>query len=158
ISPRSKSSIQFWNDWQCLFELPRDAMIQADADPGLLPREGRIWLVASGVLFLAGWVKGINLLMLLAYLLLALLAVNFVVALRQLRGLRGRRWPLGPQFAGKVGSWEVELTGGRRSSGGFKIEDVGPNHRLEWFEDRLESRQVLRIRSQALLPQRGRYG
>ena len=132
-------------------------MTATDTSSGWLPSEGRMWLAATSILFVAGWIKGINLLMLLAYLMLALMLLNFVVAFRQLRRVRARRVPGGPLFAGRPGFWEVELTGGTRPSSGWQIEDRGPNHRNDWFQDRLGARQTIRIRSEAILPRRGSY-
>jgi len=63
---------------------------------GFLPREGRLWLLVAGGLLLAGWIKGINLLILLAFLMMALWVVNLIASFRQMRGIRGRRIPRGP--------------------------------------------------------------
>ena len=51
-----------------------------------LPREGQYWLLAFIGLWLVGWMKGINLILLLAYLLFFLWALNWFVARRSLRG------------------------------------------------------------------------
>src|SRR5262245_12888533 len=100
----------------------------------LLPLEGRLWLMASAGLLLTGWIKGINLLMLLAYLMLALLVVNVVAALRQLRGLQARRRLTGPIFAGTDATWEVGLTNMRaRDTSGWRVVDRGPGHEFGWF-------------------------
>src|SRR5438445_186493 len=48
-------------------------------------REGICWLLASVGLWLTGWLKGINLILLLAYLLLLLLGLNWIAARRALR-------------------------------------------------------------------------
>ena len=56
-----------------------------------VPREGTLWLVASMVMFITGIFKGINLLILLAYLLIGLWVVNLRLTMYPLRRLRGRR-------------------------------------------------------------------
>jgi len=133
-------------------------MLSARSIDGLLPREGRWWLLASGTLLVVGWIKGINLLLLLSYLMLALPLLNLLLAPRQVRRLAGQRISLEPLFAGQICSWDVEVIAqGRRASSGWTIEDVGPNHRLIWFNDRLESGQKARFRAQVTLPKRGNY-
>jgi uncharacterized protein (DUF58 family) len=125
---------------------------------GMLPREGQWWLIACGTLFVVGWIKGINLLLLLSYMMLALPLLNLFLAPRQVRGTVGKRLPLGPLFAGEAGSWEVEVnSGGRRPTSGWTVEDAGTHHRLAWFQDRLESGQTVRFRAQTILLKRGKY-
>ncbi|HEV3146253.1 MAG TPA: DUF58 domain-containing protein [Gemmataceae bacterium] len=123
-----------------------------------LPREGRIWLFLTGGLFLAGWIKGINLLMLLAYLLLALWLVNLVLASLQLRGVTGRRIARGPFFAGRESFWYAEVTNSRRwGSSGWRLIDAGTEHRQQWFVDRLNHGQSVRFRGQTIFQRRGVY-
>jgi len=123
-----------------------------------LPREGRLWLLLTGGLFLVGWFKGINLLMLLANLLLALWVVNLFVAGLQMARIRVRRLTLGPLFAGHEAFWDVEVTSDRRwGSSGWRLTDSGPAHRQQWFVDRLQSGESLRLRGRAVFPRRGRY-
>ena len=124
----------------------------------LLPREGRLWLLITAGLFAAGWIKGINLLMLLAYLLLALWLVNLVMARLQLRRVRARRIQSGPCFAGDEYLWQVEVTNDRRlATSGWRVVDGGPEHRLQWFVDRLGSQQSTRFRGKAVFQRRGVY-
>src|SRR5438045_2527247 len=73
-----------------------------------LPREGRYWVLATIGLWLTGWFKGINLILLLGYLLLALLVLNWFAARRSLRGVAARRSVRGPIFAGAPFWWEVD--------------------------------------------------
>jgi uncharacterized protein (DUF58 family) len=123
-----------------------------------LPREGRLWLLLAGGLFLAGWFKGINLLMLLAYLLLALWIVNWISASVQLRRVRAKRLPLGPFFSGQEAYWDVELTSERRfGSSGWRLVDSGPDHWQQWFVDRLPAKNSVRMRGSAVFDRRGRY-
>ena len=124
----------------------------------LVPREGRFWLLATLLLLFVGWLKGINLLMLLACLMLAVWIVNAVVAAVQVRRLQARRISLGPIFAGSDAAWDVELTNRRRyASSGWRISDHGPGHRQDWFLETIEGRQTIRLRTQVTLSRRGRY-
>src|SRR5262249_18690142 len=65
-----------------------------------LTREGSYWLLVSLVLLALGLYKGINLLCLLAYVMLACLVLNMLLAGRRLRRLRGQRLIEEPAFAG----------------------------------------------------------
>src|SRR5262245_397704 len=59
--------------------------------PLRLTREGGLWLLTVAVLLGVGVFKNINLLALLGYVLLALLALNALAAGRRLRRLEARR-------------------------------------------------------------------
>src|SRR5689334_11418583 len=86
-----------------------------------LSREGRYWLLASIGLWIVGWVKGINLILLLAYLLLLLWGLNWLAARRALQGVRARRAVRSPVFAGTPFPWEVEASAeGRRPLTGWE--------------------------------------
>lgn len=121
-------------------------------------KEGRIWLAASGMLWFTGWLKGINLLLLLAYAILALWLLNWVVARRALRGLAARRVVHPPVFAGTPTLWEVEVADeGVRPFSGWRVLDEGPGHRAEWFVLELRAGGRTRLRQQLTLPERGDY-
>src|SRR4051794_13596122 len=98
-----------------------------------LSREGWYWLFAFLGLWVTGWFKGINLILLLAYLLLLLLALNWWAARRALQGVSARRNLRGPVFAGKPFVWESEAAGaGRKALTGWELVDEGPGHDLHW--------------------------
>lgn len=124
----------------------------------VFPREGLLlFLVALGVL-IPGWVKGINLLLLLGFVLMALWLVNLLAAGRQVRRLRGRRNWLEPIFAGAESHWEVEVQNSRAMpSSWFRVLDEGPDHRQEWFVSRIEGERTVRLRSAVVLPRRGQF-
>src|SRR5207237_4665861 len=75
-----------------------------------LTREGRYWLFLSLLLLGLGLYKGVNLLCLLAYVMLACLALNLLLAGRRLRHLRGRRRIEEPAFAGEPFAVELRAT------------------------------------------------
>src|SRR5690349_469719 len=121
-----------------------------------LPREGRYWLLASAGLWVVGWVKGINLILLLAYLLLLLWGLNWLAARRALHGVRARRVVRGPVFAGTPFLWEVEASAeGRRALTGWELVDAGPDHALSWFVLNLRPGEQVRLRREVTLPRRG---
>ena len=66
-----------------------------------LTSEGLAWFAAAAVLGTLGWLKSLNLLLVLAYIMLALLALNGVLARTHARRVRANRIPLPPLFAGE---------------------------------------------------------
>src|SRR5262245_50240278 len=74
-----------------------------------LPREGVYWLGAVGMLTLAGWLKSINLVLLLAYFLFGLWLLNVLIVGTAFRRVRGRRHWAGPVWAGRTAVCEVVL-------------------------------------------------
>lgn len=124
-----------------------------------LPREGWFWLFATLVMFMTGLFKGINLLVLLAYLLGGIWLLNFVILRSSIRRLRGRRIPLEPIFAGDTVACSIELTcEGKRFVRGFVVVDHGPAHVRTWMVLSLSPTSPLRIQSRETFPKRGRYG
>jgi len=123
-----------------------------------LPREGRYWFLAALGLGFTGWFKSINLILLLAYLMVGLGLLNFVIVRLDLRNLRGRRLPPGAVFARIPFVHEIALTGERRgpSRTGWVVRDDGPDHRASWFVTWWNG-QPLRLRETITLPRRGRY-
>ncbi len=123
-----------------------------------IPREGLYWLVAAIGLWLTGWTKGINLILLLAYLLLLLWVLNWIVARRALRGAVARRIVRGPIFAGTPAAWEADASvDGPRPVTGWEVVDSGPAHALRWSLVNTMPGEQIRLRGQVLLPQRGVY-
>lgn len=124
----------------------------------LLSREGKYWLGAFACLWVTGWTKGINLILLLAYLMLALWCLNWIIARRSLRGLRARRIPIEPLFAGAESNWHVEVeTPPRKSATGWELRDSGPDHAVQWFVPQFPGGESARLRSRVRLPRRGAY-
>src|SRR5438045_2396745 len=110
-----------------------------------LPRHGRYWVATTAALSGVGFFRGINLLLVLGYVLLGLLAANLLLAGRGLGRLRARRRFGGPVFAGTPCAVEVVVANpGRRALLGVGIEDGGAGGRggatppLRWFAARLE--------------------
>jgi hypothetical protein len=94
-----------------------------------LSREGLYWLASIVALWVVGWLKGINLILLLSYLLLALWSLNWLMARRSLRGLAAKRVSPGPIFAGTTTPWPIEVSVvGRRPLTGWDLIDESPTH------------------------------
>jgi uncharacterized protein (DUF58 family) len=115
-------------------------------------------LLACLGLWLTGWLKGINLILLLAYLLLLLWGLNWMVARRSLRGIVARRIVRDPIFAGSPVTWEVEAAAeGRRAVSGWGVRDEGPAHSLRWFFLNFMHGEHVQLRREVTLPRRGPY-
>ena len=122
-----------------------------------LPREGKTWLFAAIVMFVTGMFKGINLLILLAYLLIGLWIVNWRIEKIDLRQVRGRRLPHEPIIAGEVAEFQIELTAaGNRPVLGLTIADRGSNHEQRWIVLRMANGKPVRIRYRFVFAKRGR--
>src|SRR5262245_56583514 len=133
------------------------------AEPGTfarshVPREG-LWAVAitSGLL-ITGLYKGINLLLLLSYLMLGLMAANILLARRALRRVSARRLTTGPACVDQPVAWRVEVSNGwAKPSRGWALEDRGPAHVLGWFVVGLTPGGRVSLRANSTPPKRGRY-
>ena len=124
----------------------------------ILPRWGRYHLLVAAALLGIGLYRGINLLMLLGYALLATAGLNLLAAGRNLRGLRVRRRIADWVFARTPAELEVQMSNpGRRLRLGLRLEDRGPEHAVIWYADRLPARARQTFRREVVLPRRGRY-
>lgn len=123
-----------------------------------LPREGQFLIAAASIMMIPAWVKGINLLILLALLVLAVCLVNYVVAWRQTQHVTAsRRWR-GPVFAQAPSSWEINIhNNAPRSSTGLAIRDAGPQHECAWFVQHIPAQGTCTLRANVILPYRGHY-
>jgi uncharacterized protein (DUF58 family) len=123
-------------------------------------REGLGWLALATVLLVQGYLRGVNLVALIACLLIALWFLNlfWVVGMFRLGRQRLQRRVEGPVFAGEP--FEVMLEAGnplRRSQPGLRLIDEGSHHRFDWFLPMLRPGTQVRRTFQATLPRRGRY-
>jgi uncharacterized protein (DUF58 family) len=141
--------------------------IPADKPQWALSPEGKWWLIASVGLFAVGWWKGINLILILSYTMLALTAVNAYGAWLGLkkppapaRGLQGRRADGGLVFAGGHAqrSVEVEHDWPKAMLGWWVEEEAGPGGGTAvWPVGRLDPDLPLRLSRCVAAPRRGRY-
>src|SRR5262245_9973029 len=123
-----------------------------------LTRAGRLWVLVVVILLSVGVAKNINLLALLGYILLANLGLSALVAGRRLARLEGRRLLEEQPFANTSARLEIRIRNpSSRSAVGVRVEDVGPEHQLGWYFDRIagHSRQV--CTAELVLSRRGWY-
>jgi uncharacterized protein (DUF58 family) len=139
-------------------ELPASVERQQAADESGLTLEGKLWLAACAVLLVTGLLKGINLLILLSYLLMGIWVVNWRLVRRNLRRIKGQRLPTGPVVAGISASFQIEIANAYgRPMAGMLVRDRGPEHDRSWMVLRLEPERPARIRWQRVFTKRGRY-
>lgn len=120
--------------------------------------EGIAWLGAIVSLWLVGWVKGINLILLLSYLLLALWVINYYMARRSLRGLTAQRVPPPQIFAGQDTPWHAEVASqARHSLNGWNLVDESPSHSVSWPVLQLAPGCATRLRRVIRFERRGSF-
>lgn len=119
-------------------------------------REGIFWMLAAGLMLFTGILKGINLVIVLSYVLVGLWAINFWLARRAVRGVSARRLPRIPVQAGVPTEWNLEIRddGSRRGTWTL-LERVGEAG-AAWLIVR-SGPAVFRPRVRATFPRRGRY-
>jgi uncharacterized protein (DUF58 family) len=116
------------------------------------------------LLVLIGLVKNINLLTLLGYVLLVVFALNVLLAGRRLRRLRAARALGEPIFAGSPCAVELTVQASKPEVPGrpgalteVRLEDLGAEHHLAWFVERLAGGEVLHLHGEVALQRRGAY-
>lgn len=115
--------------------------------------EGLVWFVAAVILGALGWFKSLNLLLMLAYLMLALLAINGVLARLHVGRIRARRLPLEPIFAGDEARLAVAVSNrNAHRSASVAVQD----RRTQWSIERLEPNSSVEFADAATFPKRGR--
>ncbi len=127
-----------------------------------LTLEGVFWLLAALVLMSQGWLRGVNLVALIASILFSLWALNLLrVMLRfRLKRVRVKRRIDEPVFARQPFSVTLELANppeGGRNQPGLKIVDRGSHHQHGGFVPLLRRGQEHQLQYTVTLPRRGRY-
>lgn len=117
-----------------------------------LTSEGLAWLAASAVLGLLGWSKTLNLLLMLAYVMVALLVLNAVLARRHANRAFSRRLLPGSVFAGE--SAEIASLVVNKNSRAVTVQVVDRNR--EWAVADLAPDVIASFTSPETFPERGR--
>lgn len=118
-------------------------------------RIGQGWLLLSLLLLVIGWLRGINVVLLLAYFLLVLWMINFFLAGRGLSRLRARRRLEEPIFARKPFALSMEIVNPwRRDRIGVQLTDqLSP----DFFLVRLRGGETVPWTREWTVPRRGRF-
>ncbi len=115
------------------------------------------WLTACGLLVVVGWVKSVNLLLLLGYGLFTLLAVNAVSARRAVRRVQGARIVAAPGYAGRPAEVAVDVFNPTRRPASVTVTDAAGPVRSGWLFAPLAAGTVHRLVASPVFPRRGVY-
>ena len=104
-----------------------------------------------------GILKGINLVIVMGYVLLGLWVINWVLARRTLRGVSARRLPRPPLEAGTPAEWALEIVDTGLSTGTWSLVERAGESAASWLIIRNGRPSVFRPRVRAVFPRPGRY-
>lgn len=133
----------------------RHAPATPDAPPGGRLRPATEGLVWSGAVLLLGglsWLKSLNLLLLLAYVMAGLLVLNGVLARLHVRRVTASRPPLPPVYAGEQGRSRVQVRNHSARAATVNVLDQG----TEWYLDRIAPGEEIDCPEDRSFPDRGR--
>ncbi len=120
--------------------------------------EGRYWLGIVVILLTVGIVKNINLLTLVGFVMLAIIALSSLVVGRRLKWLEGRRVLEETILAGSPTRLEVRLTNSStKPIRAVRLEDGGEAHQFGWYLDKIDPKNRQNFLTEVTLPQRGWY-
>lgn len=105
----------------------------------MVTRQAVVWVGVALILVVIGWFKTINLLLLIGYLMLALLAVNGLLSWRSVRAVMIRRRPLSAGFARQSIPVTVEIEHPGTVPATFEMVCTVGNAPLRWFVSELSS-------------------
>jgi uncharacterized protein (DUF58 family) len=116
-----------------------------------------VWAGVAMLLGGLGWYKSINLVLLLAYLMFALLIVNGFLARSQVRRVRAVREPMPPVYAGDESTVRVAVTNNGTRTATMAVTESTGGELVYWFVNRLGPGQSATCTTRRLFPIRGRY-
>lgn len=119
--------------------------------------EGVAWLLIALVLGGAGWYKSLNLVLILAYAMGALLVLNGVLARSHARRVSATRSPLPPLFAGETGRAVVTVKNTGRAAATVGVTDQIGDTANTWILHRLAPGGELACTEARAFPRRGRF-
>jgi uncharacterized protein (DUF58 family) len=123
----------------------------------LVGRESILWLLASGLMLFIGILKGINLVIVLGYVLIGLWFINWLLARRALRGVSVKRLPRPTLLAGVPTEWALEVYDRGSATNNWVLEERAGDAVASWLIVRAGSTKVFRPRVRALFPRRGKF-
>jgi uncharacterized protein (DUF58 family) len=123
----------------------------------VMTSEGIAWLGVALVMGAAGWLKSLNVVLLLAYLMLALLIVNAFLARAHARRVHAAREPTHPVYAGETATVRVRVTSTSRRSATVTVRDDVGSERVAWLVNRIAPGASTVCEARRALHTRGRY-
>ncbi len=116
------------------------------------------WIVVAVILGIVGWLKTINVLLLVSNTLIALLGINAVLSYRMTRRIAARRIPHAHCFAGESVALVVEMTNSDTRSKSLTLcEAAPPDAAAVWFLPQLAPGTTSHPRSTVAFANRGRH-
>lgn len=129
-----------------------------DALPPLtITNEGMIWLGAALLLAGVGWWKSVNLVLLLAYLMAALILLNGLLARANARRVTATREPLPPVHAGESAVVGLVAANAGRRPATATVTDRGGGEPVSWLVHRLPPGSAAPCPTRRTFPARGRF-
>lgn len=129
----------------------------ASANPLVLTGEGMLWLWATLLLGAIGWWKSINLVLLLAYLMFALLLLNGFLARAHARRVVATRSPAPPAYAGEEASVSVEVSNAGTWGASARVSDPTIDPASSWLVHQLPPAASCACAARRVFPTRGRF-
>ena len=131
---------------------------RSDSNPPLvITGEGMAWLGVAFLLGAVGWWKSINLVLLLAYLMLAMVVVNGILARGHAKRVRIRREPTPPVFAGEDAPVRVQVANSGTRTATVAVQDRLGGNVLAWLVNRLPPRCSVTCEGRRDYLSRGRF-
>jgi uncharacterized protein (DUF58 family) len=121
----------------------------------LLSREGVIWLAVAVVIGFCGWYKNINIMLFLAYVMIALIAVNYWFARRQVYRVRAKRIDTPPAFAGESFSHSAEVINSSLSPVTVIVQSRAADQLTQWFVPQIPPNETRQLVSEWRFDRRG---
>lgn len=120
-------------------------------------REFALWLGVVLLIGFVGWFKAINLISLLAYLLLALLLVNLLMAWRMVLRVAATRTPPPPKFAGETSTVVGEIRNTSTDRAVVTVRESVGGFPRTWFVSTLPGGGAVEFAGPIQFARRGRY-
>jgi uncharacterized protein (DUF58 family) len=116
-----------------------------------------VWLAAAVVLGVVGWIKSINLVLILAYLMASLLFFNGLLAWLQVRRVKLTQTPAPPVSAWEVATVRLTAINTARRAATVSVEKHAGDVATSWLVYRLSGGGNASCNAQLLFPKRGRF-
>jgi uncharacterized protein (DUF58 family) len=120
-------------------------------------KEFAVWLGLVVLIGVVGWMKTINLLSLISYLLLALLVVNVCMAWRMLMKITATRTPPPPKFAGETSALVGTITNRSADRAVVSVREAKRDFPRTWFVSSLPGGESIEFTGPIQFTTRGRY-
>ncbi len=120
-------------------------------------KEFALWLGVVLLIGFIGWFKAINLISLLAYLLLALLVVNLLMAWRMVLRVSATRTPPPPKFAGETSTVIGEIRNSSTDRAVVTVRESVGGFPRTWFVSTLPGGGAVEFAGPIQFAHRGRY-